>query len=464
MMLTTFARAQLAILAMLSVIGIVTVSTVYISLPALAGVGRYDVTVEFEGSGGLYRHANVVYRGTTIGEVRGVELTPEGVAARLSVSSNYSVPADLKATVRSVSAVGEQYVDLIPQSTGGERLAHGAVIPVSETELPQDVGPLLDQLDRMVDNITGADLQLVVDEAFDAFAGADSDIQRLIDSASLLLDEAELHTFETQELLAQAGPLLDTQVASADDIRAWTRNLSTFTQQLRESDAALRSVIRQGPGAAQEANMLFQDIRPTLPILMANMVSFGEVGVTYHPGIEQVLVTFPPLIAALYRAATGGPRDEGALVDFHLQLNDPPACTTGFLPPSERRSPADFTTPDTPPGLFCQVAPEGPEAVRGARNTPCMEVPGRRAPTPEQCRTGYTPLGTNPPLGDPAPVTQGTVTPSTYDPRATARPYDTSTGLFTGPDGRTYSQPGLAGLDAGDSTDWKTMMINQQGL
>lgn len=455
MMLTTFARAQLAILALLSVIGLVTVSAVYLSLPALAGFGRYQVTAEFDASGGIYRHANVVYRGTTVGEVRSVDLTPTGVAARLSLNSSYSIPADVTATVRSVSAVGEQYVDLIPASTGGDRLSNGDVIPASRTTLPQAVGPLLDQLDAMIDNITGTDLQLVIDEAFDAFAGADSEIQRLIDAANLLLDEAELHTFETQELIAQAGPLLDTQVASADDIRAWARNLSTFTHQLRESDAELRSLIQQGPGAAHEATALFQDVRPTLPILMANMVSFGQVGVTYHPGIEQILVTFPPLIAALYRAATGGPRDQGALVDFHLQLNDPPACTTGFLPPSERRSPADFSTPDTPPGLFCQVAPEGPEAVRGARNTPCMEYPGRRAPTPEQCRTGYTPLGTNPPVGPPQPV----VTPSSNNTGATARQYDTSTGIFTGPDGRTYSQPGLIG----GTGDWQSMMINQQG-
>ena len=42
-------------------------------------------------------------------------------------------------------------------------------------------------------------------------------------------------------------------------------------------------------------------------------------------------------------------------------------------------------------------------SVRGARNIPCMDVPGKRAATPRECRSGkpYVPLGTNPWYGDP---------------------------------------------------------------
>ena len=41
--------------------------------------------------------------------------------------------------------------------------------------------------------------------------------------------------------------------------------------------------------------------------------------------------------------------------------------------------------------------------VRGARNYPCVDVPGKRAATPQECRSNepYVPLGTNPWYGDP---------------------------------------------------------------
>jgi phospholipid/cholesterol/gamma-HCH transport system substrate-binding protein len=41
--------------------------------------------------------------------------------------------------------------------------------------------------------------------------------------------------------------------------------------------------------------------------------------------------------------------------------------------------------------------------VRGARNYPCADVPGKRAATPDECRSNasYVPEGTNPWYGDP---------------------------------------------------------------
>lgn len=41
--------------------------------------------------------------------------------------------------------------------------------------------------------------------------------------------------------------------------------------------------------------------------------------------------------------------------------------------------------------------------VRGARNNPCVDVPGKRAATPRECRSNeaYVPGGTNPWYGDP---------------------------------------------------------------
>ncbi|HYY01543.1 MAG TPA: mammalian cell entry protein, partial [Mycobacterium sp.] len=71
--------------------------------------------------------------------------------------------------------------------------------------------------------------------------------------------------------------------------------------------------------------------------------------------------------------------------DFTLNLNDPPACTVGFLPPSSWRSPDDESDIDTPDGLYCKLPQDSPIAVRGARNYPCMGHPGKRAPTVEIC-------------------------------------------------------------------------------
>lgn len=66
----------------------------------------------------MYRAGNVTYRGVEVGKVSKVQLTDSGVEAVLSLQSDIKIPADLTASVHSASAIGEQYVDLVPRSKG----------------------------------------------------------------------------------------------------------------------------------------------------------------------------------------------------------------------------------------------------------------------------------------------------------------------------------------------------------
>ncbi|MFD3747888.1 MCE family protein [Nocardia sp. NPDC058633] len=466
MTLTRFVRVQLAIFAVLTVIGLVVMGGAYVQVPAMFGIGRYAVTVQLAATGGLYPTANVSYRGQNIGKVEAVRLTTAGVEADLSIDSDYKVPADSSAWVRSVSAIGEQYVDLVPTDQPADgNLRDGSVIPESRTHLPQDVGAMLDQADKLLATVADTRLRQVIDEAFLAFNGAGPDLQRFIDSAALLVQQAESDIEPTKKLLDQIGPLLDTQTRSADDIRSWTADLATVTDQLREHDPALRSLLNNGPSAMETVTEQFQSLRPTLPLLAGNLVSIGQVGVIYNASVEQLMVVFPPLIAAL-RTAIRGPTKYGVMVDFMTVVHDPPACTTGFLPADQRREPSDLTPMDTPPGLYCKVPQDSNIEVRGIRNTPCMEFPGVRAPTPELCRTGFVPEGNNPPFGPvepvapasaPAGASTGAVTP------AAARPYDPSTGSYLGTDGRTYRQGDIAEDGSGTvPASWQAMLEEQQ--
>jgi hypothetical protein len=97
--------------------------------------------------------------------------------------------------------------------------------------------------------------------------------------------------------------------------------------------------------------------------------------------------------------------------DFAITISDPPACTVGFLPPSQWRSPADTTTIDTPDGLYCKLPQDSPLNVRGARNIPCMGHPGKRAPTVEICDSDkpYEPLAMRPHALGPAPFDPNTI-------------------------------------------------------
>jgi virulence factor Mce-like protein len=384
-------------------------------VPTLLGIGRLTVKMELPASGGLYRFSNVTYRGVEVGRVTEVR-TVDGshVEATLSLDKSPRIPSALTAQVRSVSAVGEQYVDLQPRDESGPYLQNGSVIPLENTVIPQQVGPMLDQLNSLVSSIPQDKFGELLDESFKAFDGAGYDFGSLLDSSAKVTGDLNGVADQTRALIDDSVPLLDSQAQTTDALRTWARSLAGVTDQVTRNDPQTRTLLQTGPGAANEVSALLTDLKPTLPILLANLTSIGQVGVTYNPSIEQLLVLLPAYAAAIQSVAPVNNSTGLAMGDFSATVADPPACTVGFLPPSAWRSPEDTTDRDTPDGLYCKLPQDSPIAVRGARNYPCMGHPGKRAPTVQLCDdpTGFVPLAqrqhaTGPYPPDPNLIAQG---------------------------------------------------------
>jgi len=386
-MLTRFVRIQLAIFTIVGIVGLFVMVVFYIQAPTLLGIGKMTITLELPATGNLYRFSNVTYRGVQIGKVTAVGLTPHGAKATLSLDTSPKIPADLQAEVRSISAVGEQYVDLRPRTDSPPYLRDGSVIAVSDTTIPQPIGPVLDQTSKLINSIPKGKLSELLDESFKAFNGAGYDFGSLFDSSADISGYLNNVADQTRTLTEDTGPLLDTQAQTADSIRLWARSLAGFTGQVAKNDPQFRTLLQKGPGALNEASRLLEQIKPTLPVLLANLTTIGQIGVTYHASIEQVLVLLPPFTAAI-QSFIGNKAPSGlAAGAFNLVISDPPACTVGFLPPSQWRAPADTQTVDTPDGLYCKLPQDSPIGVRGARNYPCQGQPGKRAPTAEICES-----------------------------------------------------------------------------
>jgi phospholipid/cholesterol/gamma-HCH transport system substrate-binding protein len=406
-MLTRFVRTQLIIFTIASIVGILAMVLVYMQAPTLLGIGRMTVKLELPRTGGLYRFSNVTYRGVQIGRVTDVRATRAGAEATLSLATSPKVPADLQANVLSVSAVGEQYVDLQPRTDSAPFLQDGAVIASKDTTVPQAVGPMLDRLSTLLDTIPKEKLSKLLDESFKGLNGSGDDLAMLFESSSTVAGDLNAVAEQARTLLDDSKPLLDGGVVSANSLRAWARGLAGVTGQLATDDPQFRGLLQNAPGALDEASQLLKQVKPTLPVLLANLTTVGQIGVTYHASLEQLLVLLPPFIASLQ--TVGLPRNNPTGYtqgDFTVTINDPPACTVGFLPPSSWRSPSDLSDIDTPDGLYCKLPQDSPIAVRGARNYPCMGQPGKRAPTVEICESDkpFEPLAMRQHVIGPYPV------------------------------------------------------------
>lgn len=463
---------QLAVLAVITIVSVTVMTFGFVHLPALFGIGRYTVTVDLPVSGGLYPSSVVTYRGTEVGRVQSVDVTSDGVRALLSLDSDAPIPGPVRAAVHSRSAVGEQFLELTPQAGARTTLRDGDVIPAADVTTPPDIGRLLDATNTALQAIPHDNLKTVVDEAATAVGGLGPELSRIVDGSTALAIESGKTVGPLMTLIDQAPPVLDSQVQTSDSIAAWAAHMASITGQVKAQDAAFADLLNAGGPALEEGTALFNRVAPTLPVLLANLVSLGDIAVTYRNDIEQLLVLFPQGTAVMQAIAVAdsGVKQayRGIYLDFNLNLNLPPPCNTGFLPVQQQRSPSDVDYPERPAGdLYCRIPQDSDMNVRGVRNIPCETKPGKRAPTIEMCESdeNYVPLndGFNW-KGDPNATFSGQGVPQ-YPPGLDPRhppppvafvPYDPATGSYVGPDGKLYTQGDLA--HPGSKT-WQSMLI-----
>jgi phospholipid/cholesterol/gamma-HCH transport system substrate-binding protein len=476
---------QLAILTLVTVVSCGSMAFNFMKLPAtLFGIGEYNVTVDLPQSGGLYQTSVVTYRGTDVGQVKSIEVTASGVRALLALRSGVKVPSDVEASVHSRSAIGEQYIELTPQpGKDGEHsrpLRAGDVIPPGRVDVPVDIGHLLDLTNKALQAIPRDNLRTVVDESNRAVGGLGPELSRIVDGSTALAIAGGKTVDPLAALIDQSPAVLNSQVQTSDAIGTWANRTSAIMAQFKAQDAALRDLLTQGSSGLEEGRALFDRVTPTLPVLFANLVSLGDIAVVYRHDIEQLLVLFPQGIAVMAAALVPNLNTKqeykGFYLDFNLNLNLPPPCDTGFLPPKQRRSPASVDAPDRPAAdLYCRIPQDSDMNVRGARNIPCETKPWKRAPTVELCESDeeYVPLneGYNwkgdpnatysgqgvpqyPPGQDPRlPPPRGTA-PST--PPLAVSTYDPATGDYVGPDGRRYTEADLAHPRA---KNWQSLLV-----
>jgi phospholipid/cholesterol/gamma-HCH transport system substrate-binding protein len=413
-MLTTFIRRQLVIFSILTVAAITILGWYYLQLPTIAGIGQYELKADLPASGGLYPTANVTYRGQTIGKVTSVEPTEKGALATMRISDNFKIPKDATANVHSVSAVGEQYLDLVSSGKQVGFFSDGQTMKLENTvcgggpkcmnTVPSEIGPALDTANRGLTVLPKDKIAQLLDETAESVGGLGPALQRLVDSTQAIVGDFKTNINQVDDIIQNSAPILDSQSKSSSAIEQWAHNLNVLGAESAQEDAHLKSILSQAAPTADQVNSVFSGVRDSLPQTLANLEIVLDMLKRYHAGVEQLLVFLPQLGSIVQSISAPYEKDHMAALDLSLAINYPPPCLTGFRPAPEWRAPVDTSIAPLRDGNYCRIPQDfQANAVRGARNMPCVDVPGKRAPTPQDCRSGkpYVPLGTNPWFGDP---------------------------------------------------------------
>ena len=404
-MITRRTKVQLLVFVVITLLGVSYVGARYARLDQLVRDDTYTVVAHFAESGGIFAGGEVTYRGVKIGQVEQLELTGSGVDVHLGIEDSFdSIPADAIALVGNRSAVGEQYVELQPQSDEKPYLGDESEIAVENTRTPIQTQTLLTNLSNTVESVDKDALRTTVDELGAAFAGTGDDLGQIIDTGNAFIEDANENFDVTTALIRDSNVVLQGQVDSETAIRTFARDLALFSDTLAASDGDLRGVIDSGSVAANELRTFIEDNEVQLGELINNLVTTGEVVVQHLDGIEQVLVVYPYVVEGGFTVVSKSP-DTGRY-DAHFGLitqSSPPVCRRGYestdtRPPQER---ADLPMNE---GARC-LEPATQSNARGSQHSPASRVAATYDPT-----TGRLRWGGKVPSGQSTP---GTLAPST---------------------------------------------------
>jgi phospholipid/cholesterol/gamma-HCH transport system substrate-binding protein len=401
---------KLLVFAVVTVLGVGYVLVHYIGAGRTLLGNSYTAYVDLPDSGGIFTTASVTYRGVEIGRVGRIALRDDGIRVALDLDSSPRIPSDVRAVIGNGSALGEQYVDLQPQTKDGPYLHKGSIIPADHTSLPVSTETLLVNLDTLVRSVPNADLHTLVNELGTGFAETGPALRSLLEATSTLSAKANAEAPSTVGLIESGRTVLDTQNALSNDIVDFSRHLASFSTALRGSDADLRKVLTQGIAASAEVTSLEQGVDATLPITLGNLVSLGQVTAVRIPAVRQVLIVYPYIVATSFGLFPGD-----GTTRFGVPVppgEDSQPCTKGYIDPAHRRLPAELAYPPIRYYSYCKEPSSSSVGPRGSRQAP--EPDGKRlADEPSYQHNDGFPQPSPSPALQPSSATQPTQSATT---------------------------------------------------
>jgi phospholipid/cholesterol/gamma-HCH transport system substrate-binding protein len=368
-MLTVGTKIKLVVFGVIAVVILAFTAVRYANLGRYIGLtGYYTVAMNLPNAGGLFPNADVTYRGVSVGRVGNMGLTSSGIVVDLKISNSApKIPSSgLQATVADLSAVGEEYVNLRPQTDQGPYLTSDSVIPEQDTQVPLPVTSLLTSINTLVTSVPQQSLRTLVAELGNAFQDQGPNLQVLLDNSATLTHAANEDIPQTSKLIGDSQTVLATQAADTAEIESFGRNAALLASQLASSDSDLRRLIINTPQAALQVTGLLRDNDFGLSALIANLLTLSDVTVTRQPALEEMLSALPAAVAAGSTVINS----HGANFGIALTFFNPLPCTAGYGGTVNRNGLNLSPAPPLNTKASCTLPASSGVDVRGSAHAP----------------------------------------------------------------------------------------------
>lgn len=265
---------------------------------------RYAVFATFDDTGGVFTGQEVTYRGVTVGRVGELRVVRDGVRIELVIERTYDrIPKQgTIARVMFKSAVGEQFVDLLPSRRSGPYFDDGDTIAKQDTRLPVQQEELLRLLDAVLSGVPPESIGNLVDVLGEGLGGRG---RQLHDALAALDPITATLAARTDELnrLATGGDAIGTAFdATALEFITGIKGLGRSVSALGRGASGLDRLLVEGAEYVPDLGGLVAARKAQIDGILADLAEITRISFDNLKSIEDTLDFLPLLLDTLVQS------------------------------------------------------------------------------------------------------------------------------------------------------------------
>lgn len=265
----------------------------FVSLNWRPWQGRYEVTVKFPISGGLQNTSKVTLRGVEIGDVEDIQVTPRTVNVRISLSDDYRINRNAEFSALGLSAAGEQYVDIVPDTDDGPFLRDGDVIEPGQTDVTAPFSTVLESSLELIAQIDTDKLSSALGELTVALNDDQPNrLRSIFDSAGVIFAQLYKVMPQTTALIQNIGTIMETTSQVQPDFGRMVDGVGSLIDAAADADKELRTLMGTGSGRLVSLTGSLDTITDPITDVLAQFIDVAQQGALRAPTLA---VLFPSI-------------------------------------------------------------------------------------------------------------------------------------------------------------------------
>ena len=252
----------------------------------------YRVDVTFPEASNLAQEADVRISGINVGKVKKLDFQkqPPGTVATLEIDSRFApVPADVRATLRQKTLLGETYVELTPGTRDGEKIDDGGRLAAGNVASTVQ----LDEIFRVFDPVTrrafrtwvtelakstkdggGRDLNVALAnlpgfaegaaDALEIFDRRREALGRFVRNTGIVFGALNERNGELRDLIVNSNRLFETTASRDESLAQIIEIFPTFLDESRVTLARLEDFSRDTSPLVRDLRPVARELGPTL--------------------------------------------------------------------------------------------------------------------------------------------------------------------------------------------------------